>query len=116
MFYSAFAGFIEPGESFEDAVAREMWEEAGVRVWNIRYHSGQPWVRIDWHFLGQPEGPEQISISHTPQLSWLASIPERIPRCPFEPTWIMSLLVRLLGLSVCPAGLVQDRCSMVHEG
>lgn len=43
MFYSAFAGFIEPGESFEDAVAREMWEEAGVRVWNIRYHSGQPW-------------------------------------------------------------------------
>ncbi|KAF9012575.1 NUDIX hydrolase domain-like protein [Cyathus striatus] len=42
-FYSALAGFIEPGESFEDAVAREMWEEAGVSVWNIRYHSGQPW-------------------------------------------------------------------------
>jgi len=44
-FYSALAGFIEPGESFEDAVAREMWEEAGVRVWNVKYHSGQPWVR-----------------------------------------------------------------------
>lgn len=43
-FYSALAGFIEPGESFEDAVAREMWEEAGVHVWNIKYHSGQPWV------------------------------------------------------------------------
>lgn len=42
-FYSALAGFIEPGESFEDAVKREMWEEAGVNVWNIRYHSGQPW-------------------------------------------------------------------------
>ncbi|KAF8161350.1 NUDIX hydrolase domain-like protein [Crassisporium funariophilum] len=42
-FYSALAGFIEPGESFEDAVAREMWEEAGVHVWNIKYHSGQPW-------------------------------------------------------------------------
>lgn len=42
-FYSALAGFIEPGESFEDAVAREMWEEAGVRVWNVKYHSGQPW-------------------------------------------------------------------------
>jgi NAD+ diphosphatase len=39
------AGFIEPGESFEDAVAREMWEETGVRVWNVKYHSGQPWVR-----------------------------------------------------------------------
>jgi len=42
-FYSALAGFIEPGETFEDAVSREMWEEAGVRVWNIKYHSGQPW-------------------------------------------------------------------------
>ncbi|KAG5341515.1 hypothetical protein C0989_009876 [Termitomyces sp. Mn162] len=42
-FYSALAGFIEPGETFEDAVAREMWEEAGVHVWDIQYHSGQPW-------------------------------------------------------------------------
>lgn len=43
MFYSALAGFLEPGESFEDAVVREMWEEAGVRVWDVKYHSGQPW-------------------------------------------------------------------------
>ncbi|TFK74704.1 hypothetical protein BDN72DRAFT_812662 [Pluteus cervinus] len=42
-FYSALAGFIEPGESFEDAVARETWEEAGVKVWDTRYHSTQPW-------------------------------------------------------------------------
>ncbi|PBK82771.1 hypothetical protein ARMGADRAFT_1019389 [Armillaria gallica] len=42
-FYSALAGFVEPGESFEDAVLREMWEEAGVKVWDVRYHSGQPW-------------------------------------------------------------------------
>lgn len=38
------AGFIEPGETLEDAVSREMWEEAGVRVWNVKYHSCQPWV------------------------------------------------------------------------
>jgi NAD+ diphosphatase len=43
-FYSALAGFMEPGETFEDAVKREMWEEAGVAVWNVRYHSTQPWV------------------------------------------------------------------------
>ncbi|KAF9022284.1 NAD+ diphosphatase [Hymenopellis radicata] len=42
-FYSALAGFMEPGETFEDAVLREMWEEAGVKVWNVKYHSGQPW-------------------------------------------------------------------------
>ncbi|KAF8627659.1 hypothetical protein AX15_004351 [Amanita polypyramis BW_CC] len=42
-FYSALAGFIEPGETFEDAVKREMWEEAGIDVWDVRYHSGQPW-------------------------------------------------------------------------
>ncbi|CCL99656.1 uncharacterized protein FIBRA_01676 [Fibroporia radiculosa] len=42
-FYSALAGFIEPGESFEDAVKREIYEEAGVKVWNVQYHSTQPW-------------------------------------------------------------------------
>lgn len=44
-FYSTLAGFLEPGESFEDAVKREIWEESGVRVHAVRYHSGQPWVR-----------------------------------------------------------------------
>jgi NAD+ diphosphatase len=42
-FYSALAGFIEPGETFEDAVKRELWEEAGVKAWDVQYHSGQPW-------------------------------------------------------------------------
>jgi NAD+ diphosphatase len=41
--YSTLAGFVEPGESLEDAVAREVWEEAGVRVGEVRYHSSQPW-------------------------------------------------------------------------
>lgn len=41
--YSTLAGFVEPGESLEDAVAREVWEEAGVRLGEVRYHSSQPW-------------------------------------------------------------------------
>ena len=41
--YSALAGFVEPGESLEEAVAREVREEAGVRVTGVRYHSSQPW-------------------------------------------------------------------------
>jgi NAD+ diphosphatase len=41
--YSVVAGFVEPGESAEGAVAREVFEEVGLRVKNIRYHSSQPW-------------------------------------------------------------------------
>jgi NAD+ diphosphatase len=41
--YSALAGFVEPGESLEDAVAREVYEESGVEVAGARYDSSQPW-------------------------------------------------------------------------
>jgi NAD+ diphosphatase len=41
--YATLAGFVEPGESLEDAVAREVLEETGVRVAEVRYHSSQPW-------------------------------------------------------------------------
>lgn len=41
--YSTLAGFVEPGESLEDAVRREVAEESGVTVDDIHYHSSQPW-------------------------------------------------------------------------
>ncbi|MDH3616114.1 MAG: NAD(+) diphosphatase [Gammaproteobacteria bacterium] len=41
--YSTIAGFVEPGESLEDAVRREVFEETNVRVGAVRYHSSQPW-------------------------------------------------------------------------
>jgi NAD+ diphosphatase len=41
--YSALAGFVEPGESIEEACARELKEEAAVDTLKVRYHSTQPW-------------------------------------------------------------------------
>ena len=41
--FSALAGFVEPGETLEAAVAREVLEEAGVRVADVRYEASQPW-------------------------------------------------------------------------
>ncbi|MEJ2383211.1 MAG: NAD(+) diphosphatase [Xanthomonadales bacterium] len=41
--YSTLAGYVEPGESLEDAVAREVYEEARVRLADVRYRSSQPW-------------------------------------------------------------------------
>ena len=41
--YSALAGFVDQAESIEEAVSREVMEEAGIRVKNVTYHSSQPW-------------------------------------------------------------------------
>jgi NAD+ diphosphatase len=41
--YSALAGFLEPGETIEEACARELFEEAALRATSVRYHSTQPW-------------------------------------------------------------------------
>ena len=41
--FSALAGFIEPGETIENAVRRETFEEAGIRLGRVVYHASQPW-------------------------------------------------------------------------
>jgi NAD+ diphosphatase len=58
--YSTLAGFVEPGETLEDAVRREVFEEAGVRVAHSDYHSSQPWpfpASIMLGFTAQAEDP-----------------------------------------------------------
>ncbi len=42
-FYSTLAGFVEPGESIEETVHREVWEEVGIKIRNLRYFSSQSW-------------------------------------------------------------------------
>ena len=41
--HSILAGFVEPGESLENAVAREVFEEVGIEITDVNYHSSQPW-------------------------------------------------------------------------
>lgn len=41
--YSTLAGFVEPGETIEDAVRRETFEEAGIKVGHVQYYASQPW-------------------------------------------------------------------------
>jgi len=60
--YSCLAGFVEPGESAEEAVAREVLEEVGVHVTSCRYVSSQPWPYPGSLMLGFYAGadPEEI--------------------------------------------------------
>jgi NAD+ diphosphatase len=62
--YSALAGFVEPGESLEAAVAREVLEESGVAVDGVRYASSQPWpfpVSLMLGFYARHAGGEPIA-------------------------------------------------------
>ncbi len=50
--YSALAGFIEPGETIENAVRRETGEEAGIEIGRVRYFSSQPWPFVSSLMIG----------------------------------------------------------------
>ncbi len=83
--YSVLAGFVEPGESLEQCVAREVLEETGVSVRNIRYFASQPWsfpdslmvaFTAEWAAGDITPDPEEID-----DAGWFGpgDLPERIP-------------------------------------
>ncbi len=83
--YSTLAGFVEPGESLEEAVRREVLEEVGVEVGAVHYHSSQPWpfpANIMLGFYGEAL-TERITIDPT-ELADALVHPRRAarPRCP----------------------------------
>ncbi len=72
--FSALAGFVEPGESLESAVAREVREETGIAVDTVRYHSSQPWPFPTSIMLGfyatSPGGDVQVDTEELEQAVW----------------------------------------------
>jgi NAD+ diphosphatase len=86
-FYSVLAGFVEPGETLEECVAREIKEEVGISVKNIRYFGSQPWPfpnSLMVGFLADYAGGEiKADPSEIADAAWytadnLPSIPPRI--------------------------------------
>ena len=91
--YSALAGFVEPGESLEQCVEREVAEEVGVRVSNIRYFASQSWpfphslmiaFVCDWQSgeirpqEGEIEAANWFKVLHLPKLPSRISIARRL--------------------------------------
>jgi NAD+ diphosphatase len=100
-FFSVIAGFVEAAETLEHAAAREIAEEVGIRVKNLRYFASQPWpypnnlmigftaeyesgdIRVDHHEIGEaawftpenlPPIPSPISISRIMINAWLSDV------------------------------------------
>ncbi|MCX8995618.1 NAD(+) diphosphatase [Rhizobiaceae bacterium BDR2-2] len=67
--YSCLAGFVEPGETIEDAVRRETAEESGLRIGRVRYHASQPWPMPHQLMIGCYA--EALSTDLTPDLEEL---------------------------------------------
>ncbi|MFH1481427.1 MAG: NAD(+) diphosphatase, partial [Pseudomonadota bacterium] len=86
-FYSVLAGFVEPGETLEECVQREVHEEVGITVKNIRYFGSQPWPFPDSlmiAFTAEYAGGEiRIDKSELTDAGWfsadhLPAVPSRI--------------------------------------
>jgi NAD+ diphosphatase len=82
--YSCLAGFVEPGENLEDAVRREVREEVGIEVDDLRYHSSQPWpfphslmLGFEAHYAG---GQIECDGSEIADAQWF--LPDELPNLP----------------------------------
>lgn len=82
--YSVVAGFVEPGESLEDAAEREVREETGIRIKNIRYFGSQPWPFPNSLMLGFTAeydcGEVTIEEAEIADAQWFAA--DEMPRLP----------------------------------
>lgn len=92
--YSVIAGFVEPGESLEDCVRREVFEEVGVEVANIKYFGSQPWPFPDSLMMAftaeYATGEIAIDQLEILEAHWFA--PSELPRIPSHSTIARTLI------------------------
>lgn len=85
-FYSILAGYVEPGESLEECIHREVWEETKIRVKNIRYFGSQAWPFPHSLMIGFTAEYDSGEIVVDPQelldAGWFA--PREMPQVPTE--------------------------------
>jgi len=85
-FYSVLAGFVEPGETLEECVKREVREEVGIEVKNIKYFGSQPWPFPDSLMIGftaeYESGEINTDENEISAAAWFAR--DQIPRIPLS--------------------------------
>ncbi len=83
-FYSVLAGFVEPGETLEECVRREVFEEVGIKIKNIKYFGSQPWPFPDSLMVGftadYDSGEFVIDEKEISDAGWFKK--DEIPRIP----------------------------------
>ncbi|MBV9388778.1 MAG: NAD(+) diphosphatase [Chroococcidiopsidaceae cyanobacterium CP_BM_ER_R8_30] len=92
--YSTLAGFVEPGESLEDAIVREIYEEVRIEIKDIKYFGSQPWPYPNSLMLGftatYANGKIQIDPDEIADAAWFTK--ENLPLIPPKPSIARSLI------------------------
>ncbi len=85
-FHGCLAGFVEPGETFEQTVAREVFEEVGIKIHNLKYFGSQPWPfpsQVMVGFLAEwKSGDIKIDPAEITEAGWYTA--EHLPELPIS--------------------------------